>query len=154
MDELRAISKKVSPVETLLVVDAMIGQEALPIAEGFREAISLTGLILSKMDGDARGGAAISIRAVTGVPIKFLGVGEKLDALESYDPARLAPKGIVRFLWSFGDGGEGEGAVTSHTYTAPGSYTVTLTVTDDDGASASAEVELNVGLSPPPAPSF
>ena len=92
MDELRAISKKVSPVETLLVVDAMIGQEALPIAEGFREAISLTGLILSKMDGDARGGAAISIRAVTGVPIKFLGVGEKLDALESYDPARLASR--------------------------------------------------------------
>ena len=92
MDELRAISKKVSPVETLLVVDAMIGQEALPIAKGFRDAISLTGLILSKMDGDARGGAAISIRSVTGVPIKFLGTGEKLDALETYDPARLASR--------------------------------------------------------------
>ncbi len=92
MNELQTISKKVHPVETLLVVDSMIGQEALPIAEGFRDAIRLTGLILSKMDGDARGGAAISIRSVTGVPIKFLGSGEKLDALEVYDPARLASR--------------------------------------------------------------
>jgi signal recognition particle subunit SRP54 len=92
MDELRAVAKKTNPVETLLVVDSMIGQEALPIAEGFRDATQLTGLILSKMDGDARGGAAISIRSVTGVPIKFLGTGEKLDALESYDPARLTSR--------------------------------------------------------------
>ncbi len=92
MGELRAIDKKVTPVETLLVVDAMVGQEALHIAEGFREAVPLTGLILSKMDGDARGGAAISIRSVTGVPIKFLGTGEKLDALESYDPGRLTSR--------------------------------------------------------------
>ena len=92
MDELRAVAKKTNPVETLLVVDSMIGQEALPIAEGFRDAIQLTGLILSKMDGDARGGAAISIRSVTGVPIKFLGTGEKLDALEIYDPARLTSR--------------------------------------------------------------
>jgi len=92
MDELRAITAKISPVETLLVVDAMIGQEALPIAEGFRDAVSLSGLILSKMDGDARGGAAISIRSVTGVPVKFLGTGEKLDALETYDPGRLASR--------------------------------------------------------------
>jgi signal recognition particle subunit SRP54 len=92
MDEVKAIGKKVSPVETLLVVDAMIGQEALHVAEGFRDAVPLTGLILSKMDGDARGGAAISIRSVTGVPIKFLGTGEKLDALETYDPARLASR--------------------------------------------------------------
>ena len=92
MDELRAVAKKTNPVETLLVVDSMIGQEALPIAEGFRDAIQLTGLILSKMDGDARGGAAISIRSVTGVPIKFLGTGEKLDALESYDPSRLSSR--------------------------------------------------------------
>jgi signal recognition particle subunit SRP54 len=92
MNELRAVAKAVQPVETLLVVDSMIGQEALPIAEGFRDAIKLTGLILSKMDGDARGGAAISIRSVTGVPIKFLGTGEKLDALESYDPARLSSR--------------------------------------------------------------
>jgi signal recognition particle subunit SRP54 len=74
------------------VVDAMIGQEALRVAEGFRDSVSLTGLILSKMDGDARGGAAISIRSVTGVPIKFLGVGEKLDALETFDPGRLASR--------------------------------------------------------------
>jgi signal recognition particle subunit SRP54 len=90
MDELSAIQKNVSPVEILLVVDSMIGQESVNVAKGFREAISITGLILTKIDGDARGGAAISIRAVTGVPIKFLGVGEALDAIEAYDPGRLA----------------------------------------------------------------
>jgi signal recognition particle subunit SRP54 len=92
MDELKAIGKKVLPVETLLVVDAMIGQEALHVAEGFRDTVALTGLVLSKMDGDARGGAAISIRSVTGVPIKFLATGEKLDAIETYDPGRLASR--------------------------------------------------------------
>ncbi len=92
MNELKAIRAKVPPVETLLVVDAMIGQEALNVAQGFRDSVSLTGLILTKMDGDARGGAAISIRSVTGVPIKFLGTGEKLDALESYDPGRLSSR--------------------------------------------------------------
>jgi signal recognition particle subunit SRP54 len=92
MDELTAIDKKVHPVETLLVVDSMIGQEAVNIAKGFRAAIALTGLILTKMDGDARGGAAISIRSVTGVPIKFIGTGEALDALEIYDPGRLASR--------------------------------------------------------------
>ena len=92
MDELTAISHKVHPVETLLVVDSMIGQEAVNIAKGFREAIPLTGLVLTKMDGDARGGAAISIRSVTGVPIKFIGTGEALDALEVYDPGRLASR--------------------------------------------------------------
>jgi signal recognition particle subunit SRP54 len=92
MDELTAIGKKVHPIETLLVVDSMIGQEAVNIAKGFREAIPLTGLILTKMDGDARGGAAISIRSVTGVPIKFVGTGEALDAIEVYDPGRLASR--------------------------------------------------------------
>jgi signal recognition particle subunit SRP54 len=92
MDELKAITRRVPPVEILLVVDAMIGQEALHIAEGFRDSVSLTGLIFTKMDGDARGGAAISIRSVTGVPIKFLGTGEGIDALESYDPGRLASR--------------------------------------------------------------
>ncbi len=92
MNELKAIEKKISPVEVLLVVDAMIGQEALRVAEGFRDNVSITGLILTKMDGDARGGAAISIRSVTGVPIKYLGTGEKLDALETYDPSRLASR--------------------------------------------------------------
>ncbi len=92
MDELRAISKRVPAAETLLVVDAMVGQEALHIAEGFRDTVSLTGLIMTKMDGDARGGAAISIRSVTGVPIKFLGTGEGLDGLETYDPNRLASR--------------------------------------------------------------
>ena len=80
------------PADTLLVVDAMIGQEAVNIAKGFRDVVPLTGLILTKMDGDARGGAAISIRNVTGVPIKFLGTGEALDALEVYDPGRLASR--------------------------------------------------------------
>lgn len=92
MDELKAIRAKVTPVETLLVVDAMIGQEALNVAQGFRDNVSITGLMMTKMDGDARGGAAISIRSVTGVPIKYLGTGEKLDALESYDPGRLSSR--------------------------------------------------------------
>ena len=92
MDELKAIQNKVDPAEILLVVDSMIGQESVNIAKGFRDAIPLTGLILTKMDGDARGGAAISIRSVTGVPIKFLSTGEALDALETYDPGRLASR--------------------------------------------------------------
>lgn len=92
MQELRAIQNRVSPAESLLVVDSMIGQEAVNIAKGFRDVVPLTGLILTKMDGDARGGAAISIRSVTGVPIKFLGTGEGLDAIEAYDPGRLASR--------------------------------------------------------------
>jgi signal recognition particle subunit SRP54 len=92
MEELQAIAKKVDLAEILLVVDAMIGQESVNIAQGFRDSIPLTGLILTKMDGDARGGAAISIRSVTGVPIKFLGTGEGLDALEVYDPNRLSSR--------------------------------------------------------------
>ncbi len=92
MDELKAITRRVTPADTLLVVDSMVGQEALHIAEGFRDTVSLSGLILTKMDGDARGGASISIREVTGVPIKFLGVGEGIDALEMYDPQRLASR--------------------------------------------------------------
>lgn len=92
MEELHQIVERVAPREVLLVVDAMIGQEALQVAQGFREVVPLTGLILTKMDGDARGGAAISIRSVTGVPIKFLGTGEKTDALEAYDPQRLASR--------------------------------------------------------------
>jgi len=92
MDELQSISKRVIVNETLLVVDSMIGQEALHVAEGFRDSVSLTGLVLTKMDGDSRGGAAISIRTVTGVPIKFLGTGEGFDALETYDPSRMASR--------------------------------------------------------------
>ena len=92
MDELKAIHANVNPIDTLLVIDSMIGQEALNIAQGFKEAINLTGLILTKMDGDSRGGAAISIRSVTGIPIKFIGTGEKLDALETYDPSRLSSR--------------------------------------------------------------
>jgi signal recognition particle subunit SRP54 len=92
MGELQAIVRSVPPAETLLVVDSMIGQEALHVAEGFRNAVPLTGLIMTKMDGDSRGGAAISIRSVTGVPIKFIGTGEKLDALEAFQPERLASR--------------------------------------------------------------
>ena len=92
MDELKAIAANVNPIDILLVVDSMIGQEALKIAQGFKDAINLTGLILTKMDGDSRGGAAISIRSVTGIPIKFIGTGEKLDALEMYDPSRLSSR--------------------------------------------------------------
>jgi signal recognition particle subunit SRP54 len=92
MSELRSISDKVAPTEVLLVVDSMIGQEAVNIAAGFRDSVQLTGLILTKIDGDARGGAAISIRSVTGVPIKFLGTGEGLDAIEVFDPERLSSR--------------------------------------------------------------
>jgi signal recognition particle subunit SRP54 len=92
MNELQTITSRVTPIEILLVVDAMIGQEAVNIAAGFRDSVQLTGLILTKMDGDSRGGAAISIRSVTGVPIKYLGTGEGLDALEVYDPSRLASR--------------------------------------------------------------
>ncbi len=92
MGELEAVKKAVKPVETLLVADAMTGQEAVNVAAGFHERIGLTGLILTKVDGDARGGAAISMRAVTNVPIKFLGTGEKTDALEVFHPDRLASR--------------------------------------------------------------
>jgi len=92
MDEIRAIAGRIHPPEVLLVVDAMIGQEAIHVAQGFRDAVPLTGLIFTKIDGDARGGAAISIRSVTGVPIKFLGTGEQLDALEAFDSSRLADR--------------------------------------------------------------
>ena len=92
MQELRAIKDRVNPVETILVADAMTGQEAVNIAQGFQEAVTLSGLILSKMDGDSRGGAAISMHTVTGVPIKFIGTGESLDALETFEPDRLASR--------------------------------------------------------------
>jgi len=92
MDEVTELASAVSPVETLLALDAMTGQEAINIAQGFCRRIAVTGLIMTKMDGDARGGAAISVRSVTGIPLKFLGTGEKLDALEKYDPVRLASR--------------------------------------------------------------
>jgi len=92
MSELEAVKQATNPVETLLVADAMTGQEAVNVAEGFHNRIGVTGLILTKVDGDARGGAAISMRAVTGVPIKFLGTGEKTDALEVFHPDRLASR--------------------------------------------------------------
>ena len=92
MEELREIKQQIKPTEILLVVDAMTGQDAVRVAEDFHKQVGITGLILTKMDGDARGGAALSIRSVTGVPIKFLGVGEKLDALEPFYPDRLASR--------------------------------------------------------------
>src|SRR3954463_10181976 len=90
MDGIRAVSAATKPVETLLVVDAMTGQEAVTVAQGFADAVKVTGLVLTKIDGDARGGAALSIGAVTGIPVKFLGTGEKTDALEVFYPDRLA----------------------------------------------------------------
>ena len=92
MEQLALIKKAVSPTESLLVVDSMTGQEAVSVAEEFNKRIGLTGLILTKMDGDARGGAALSVTSVTGVPIKFIGVGEKADALVPYHPDRLASR--------------------------------------------------------------
>ncbi len=92
MDELSQIKAQTNPQEVLLVVDAMTGQEAVRVAEGFHSRVDLTGLILTKIDGDARGGAAISIRSVTGVPIKFLGTGEKSSDMEVFHPDRLASR--------------------------------------------------------------
>ena len=92
MDELKAIKARVNPIETLLVEDAMTGQEAVRVAQDFNEAVDITGLIMTKVDGDARGGAAISMREVTGVPIKFLGTGEKMNAIEVFHPDRLASR--------------------------------------------------------------
>jgi signal recognition particle subunit SRP54 len=96
MDELRRIKEAVQPTEVLLVVDAMIGQEAVRVAEGFHQALGLTGVILTKMDGDARGGAALSIRGATGVPIKFIGIGERPDGLDVFDPYRMADRILQR----------------------------------------------------------
>ena len=92
MGELEDVRSAVSPVETLLVVDAMTGQEAVNVANEFHSRIGLTGLVLTKLDGDARGGAALSVVSVTGVPIKFLGTGERVDALEEFHPDRLASR--------------------------------------------------------------
>ena len=90
MEELGKIRDAVQPTEILLVADAMTGQEAVKIAQGFDDALGITGIVMTKMDGDARGGAALSIRGVTGQPIKFVGVGEGIDDLEAVDPQRLA----------------------------------------------------------------
>jgi len=90
MDELRAVKQAVNPREVLLVADGMTGQDAVRVARGFQDGVGLTGVILTKLDGDARGGAALSIRGVAGVPIKYIGVGEKPEALDPLDPVRMA----------------------------------------------------------------
>jgi signal recognition particle subunit SRP54 len=92
MAEIKAIHSSVSPVETLFVVDAMTGQDAANTAKAFGEALPLTGVVLTKADGDARGGAALSVREITGKPIKFIGMGEKIDALEPFHPERMASR--------------------------------------------------------------
>jgi signal recognition particle subunit SRP54 len=96
MDELKALRAATSPREVLLVADGMTGQDAVRIARGFQEGIGLSGVILTKLDGDARGGAALSIHGVTGVPIKYIGVGEQLDALEPFDPVRMTGRILGR----------------------------------------------------------
>ena len=92
MGELREIRRAVEPTEILLTIDAMIGQDAVTVAEHFNEQLDVTGVILTKLDGDTRGGAALSVRHVTGKPIKFIGVGEKLDAIEPFHPDRMASR--------------------------------------------------------------
>lgn len=92
MEEIQEVHRIINPVETLFVVDAMTGQDAANTAKAFNEALPLTGVVLTKVDGDARGGAALSIRSITGKPIKFLGVGEKTDALEPFHPERVASR--------------------------------------------------------------
>jgi len=90
MAEISTLHAQLKPIETLFVVDAMLGQDAVNTAKAFHEALPLTGVILTKLDGDARGGAALSVRGVTGVPLKFIGVAEKMDGLEPFDAARMA----------------------------------------------------------------
>ena len=90
MDEMKAVADISQPQEILLVVDALTGQDAVNVAQNFSDQVDLTGVVLTRMDGDARGGAALSMRAVTGKPIKFVGVGEKIDALEEFHPERVA----------------------------------------------------------------
>ena len=90
MDEMQAVSRTANPAETLLVVDSLTGQDAVNVAKSFTDEVPLTGVVLTRMDGDARGGAALSMRFVTGKPIKFAGTGEKLDAIEAFDPKRVA----------------------------------------------------------------
>ena len=90
MDEVRAVREATDPAETLLVVDAMTGQDAVNTARAFNEALGITGIVMTRMDGDARGGAALSMRQITGAPIKLTGIGEKLDALEDFHPERVA----------------------------------------------------------------
>lgn len=90
MEEVRAIKERANPIETFLVADAMTGQDAVTIAKAFNEQLGVTGIVLTRLDGDARGGAALSMRAVTGCPIKFMGVGEKLEQLELFQPERIA----------------------------------------------------------------
>lgn len=92
MDEIQQLHKTLNPIETLFVIDAMIGQDAVNTAKAFDDALPLTGVILTKADGDARGGAALSVRHVTGKPIKFLGMGEKIEALEPFHPDRMASR--------------------------------------------------------------
>jgi signal recognition particle subunit SRP54 len=92
MDEAARIKKLTNPIETLLVADAMTGQDAVNVGRAFNERVGVTGIVLTRMDGDARGGAALSMRAITGAPIKLIGVGEKLDALEDFHPARIASR--------------------------------------------------------------
>lgn len=90
MDEMQAVAKTAAPAEILLVVDSLTGQDAVNVAKNFSEQVAVTGVVLTRMDGDARGGAALSMRAVTGKPIKFVGTGEKLDGLDLFHPARVA----------------------------------------------------------------
>ena len=92
MNEIKALHAAVNPVETLFVVDAMLGQDAVNTAQAFNEALPLTGVILTKMDGDSRGGAALSVRQTTGKPIKFIGIGEKVSGLEPFHPVRIASR--------------------------------------------------------------
>ena len=90
MQELKTLHASLNPIETLFVVDAMLGQDAINTAKAFHEALPLTGVILTKLDGDSRGGAALSVRQITGVPLKFIGVAEKMDGLEAFDAERMA----------------------------------------------------------------
>ena len=102
MDEMQRLRRFRSPQEILLVVDSLTGQDAVNVAKSFGERVDLTGIVLTRMDGDARGGAALSMRAITGKPIKFAGVGEKLDAIEAFNPSSALPVAFLAWAMSSG----------------------------------------------------
>ena len=118
MEELAAVRKEAKPTNVLLVLDAMTGQEAVAVAQAFQERVDFDGVVLTKLDGDARGGAALSVKAVTGKPIKLVSVGEKVDQLEYFHPDRMASRilgmgDVLSLIEKRGGGGRGGRAAKS-----------------------------------------
>ena len=143
MEELEEVHRRISPHEVILVLDAMTGQDAVQAAAEFHRRVPLTGIILTKLDGDARGGAALSVTKVTGIPIKFLGMGERVDALDPFYPDRLASRilgmGDVLSLVEKAqqvvdkESGEGDGAEAAAGELRPGGLSGAVAEREADG---------------------